>query len=61
MAEAYTIAKAAELLGVTRATLYNWIREKKVAITRIGPRTAFVTSAEVERVKKALKARAEAF
>ena len=36
--EMYTPADAADLLGVTRRTVYTWIRTGKLPARKIGPR-----------------------
>ena len=44
----YPIAEAAELLGMTRASLYNRRREGAISLLRIGGRT-YVAVDEIER------------
>lgn len=47
----YKIQDVAKALSVTRNTIYNWIREGKIKVTRINgnPR---ISESEIERLKK---------
>lgn len=50
-AEVYDTKEAARLLKVGYATLYRWIKEKKIIPLRIGGRT-FIPKSEIERVRE---------
>jgi len=46
-----TVPKAADELGITKVTLYEWIHADKVACVRIGG-ILFVPRTELDRLKK---------
>lgn len=43
----YRPAKAAEILGVSRATLWRWARDGRLSAKKIGPRTTIFLESEV--------------
>jgi excisionase family DNA binding protein len=51
-----SISEVAREIGVQRATLYEWMRRKKIPTPRLrrvsGVRFRFWTTAEVEKIKK---------
>lgn len=48
--EYYSIAAAAELLGVNRVTVWRWIRAGRLPIARLGHRTVRIARADLERL-----------
>ncbi len=51
VADAYGPEEAAQLLGKGEATIWRWIRAKKVLVVRIGGRT-LIPETEIERLQK---------
>lgn len=47
-----TVLDAAEKLGLSRFTLYTWIRDRRVAHTRLGDRAIRIPASEVRRLLK---------
>jgi len=46
----YSIAQAAELLGVSRVSIWRWIRDGHLPASRVGPRTTRIKRADLERL-----------
>ena len=46
----YRPAKAAEILGISRATLWRWARDGRLSAKKIGPRTTIFLESEVRRL-----------
>ena len=51
VADAYGSEEAAQLLGKGEATIWRWIRAKKILAVRIGGRT-LIPESEIERLQK---------
>ena len=49
--EVFTVEETASLLGVSRATMFNYVRDCKVIPIKILGRN-FITKSEIERYKK---------
>lgn len=47
-----TISEAAEALGLSRHTIYAWIRSRRIAFIRLG-RAIRVAPSEIERIMRA--------
>lgn len=54
-----TQTRAAELLGVTRMTLYNWLRDGKLQAVRVAG-FRMIPQSEVDRLKKEIDEAAKA-
>jgi len=50
--ELYSVDEAAEKLGRGVATIWRYIRDKKITVLRLGNRT-LIPVTEIERIKKA--------
>lgn len=46
----YTVSRAAARLGVSRVTVWRWIRDGHLPATRLGPRTTRISRDDVERL-----------
>lgn len=46
----YSIAQAAELLGVSRVSIWRWIRAGHLPASRVGPRTTRIARVDLERL-----------
>src|ERR1700694_1856202 len=46
----YSISQAAELLGVSRVSIWRWIRAGHLPVVRLGHRTARIKREDLERV-----------
>jgi excisionase family DNA binding protein len=55
----YTTSEAAEQLGISRETLYQWLRAKKIAAPqqiKLGAKTQYLwTSKDIELARKAAR------
>jgi excisionase family DNA binding protein len=51
VADAYAPEQAAKLLGKGEATIWRWIRGKKIIAVRIGGRT-LIRESEIQRLQK---------
>ncbi len=51
----YSPAEAAELLNVTRQTIYNWINRGELKATRYGKRIIRITESELESIKQTIE------
>lgn len=43
----YRPAKAAEILGISRATLWRWARDGRLSAKKIGPRTTIFLESDI--------------
>src|SRR5215212_8566453 len=46
----YNISQAAALLGVSRVTIWRWIRDGRLPVARLGHRTTRIAGADLERL-----------
>src|SRR5258708_32951594 len=46
----YSISQAAELLGVSRVSIWRWVRAGRLAVVRLGHRTARIKREDLERL-----------
>lgn len=53
----YSLTRAAQRIGVTRRTLYNWLRRGRLTIVRGPTGEPAVSATEVYRLKRALAKR----
>src|SRR5581483_9405296 len=49
----YSITEAAQMLGVSRVSIWRWIREGRLPALRVGPRTTRLRRQDVERLLSA--------
>lgn len=48
-AQGYTVSQAAQLLGVSRATVWRWVQAGKLPVSRLGKRTTRIHRKDLER------------
>ncbi len=48
-AQGYTVSQAAQLLGVSRATVWRWANAGKLPVSRLGKRTTHILRSDLER------------
>ena len=46
----YSISQAAELLGVSRVSIWRWVRAGRLSVVRLGHRTARIKREDLERL-----------
>ncbi len=46
----YTVAEAAEVLGVSPSTIWRWIKSRRLPAYRVGPKNIRIQKADVEAV-----------
>ena len=55
----YTVREAAKLLTIKESTVYRWIFDRKIGVTRIGSRSVRISSDEISRILDAGRVDAE--